>query len=199
MGVEAGWYDDSSGRMRWWNGEHWTDVLQENGTVLPTASEDEPRSRGHQTSWVVLHWLGSVLAAVFALLLVPAVATQPELAVASVAGVLAMTAGSLMATSLARDHLISHDFIRGTTTSRAVAGAWVLIIGGYAAVTIVGGFFISGSTLGATLGRTLDEGIFATFLGVGTLLAIMGPGYSEYSEAHAKRTVVAQLTAPRDA
>ena len=42
MSVPAGWYDDGSGRQRWWDGEQWTDhfapetpdVPEEGGTVL---------------------------------------------------------------------------------------------------------------------------------------------------------------------
>ncbi|MBW8761110.1 MAG: DUF2510 domain-containing protein, partial [Microbacterium sp.] len=25
MVMQAGWYDDGSGRQRWWDGERWTD------------------------------------------------------------------------------------------------------------------------------------------------------------------------------
>ncbi|MFE6735996.1 DUF2510 domain-containing protein [Microbacterium sp. NPDC057650] len=26
--AQAGWYDDGSGAMRWWDGQHWTDQIQ---------------------------------------------------------------------------------------------------------------------------------------------------------------------------
>lgn len=28
-GAQAGWYDDSSGVTRWWNGQNWTDQVQQ--------------------------------------------------------------------------------------------------------------------------------------------------------------------------
>ena len=42
MSAPAGWYDDGSGRQRWWDGEQWTDhyapetpdLPEEGGTVL---------------------------------------------------------------------------------------------------------------------------------------------------------------------
>lgn len=33
--AEPGWYDDGSGRMRWWDGATWTDQFQEQGPPQP--------------------------------------------------------------------------------------------------------------------------------------------------------------------
>lgn len=29
MGAPAGWYDDGSGRHRWWDGQNWTEHLRD--------------------------------------------------------------------------------------------------------------------------------------------------------------------------
>ncbi|WP_439593782.1 DUF2510 domain-containing protein [Microbacterium sp.] len=33
--TQAGWYDDGSGRQRWWDGQQWTDSFQEAGPKEP--------------------------------------------------------------------------------------------------------------------------------------------------------------------
>ncbi|MEV7633635.1 DUF2510 domain-containing protein [Microbacterium sp. NPDC089318] len=53
MSVPAGWYDDGSGRQRWWDGEQWTDhfapetpdLPDEGGTVL--AGSESTADAGH--------------------------------------------------------------------------------------------------------------------------------------------------------
>jgi len=35
MTTPAGWYDDGSGRQRWWDGARWTDVAPPRPTVSP--------------------------------------------------------------------------------------------------------------------------------------------------------------------
>ena len=188
MDAGAGWYDDGNRQMRWWDGEHWTGAVRASSASHPKATESESRSTLEQICWVIFHWLGTMFAALLALVAVPAFSAQPSVTVAVIAGLLASAGGSVMATRLAREHLPSHDFIRGTTTSRSVTGAWVLIIGGYLAATMVGGVLQLASGIGGSLGDTLDEGIAVAFLGLGTLLAMLGPGYSEYRDARARRT-----------
>ncbi|WP_279366034.1 DUF2510 domain-containing protein [Microbacterium testaceum] len=33
--AQAGWYDDGSGRMRWWDGQRWTEQFQEPAAPQP--------------------------------------------------------------------------------------------------------------------------------------------------------------------
>ncbi len=35
MSLPAGWYDDGSGRRRWWDGAQWTNVLEPSTTAPP--------------------------------------------------------------------------------------------------------------------------------------------------------------------
>ncbi|TFC15209.1 DUF2510 domain-containing protein [Cryobacterium algoritolerans] len=188
MDARAGYYDDGNNQMRWWDDEHWTGAVRENSAPHPKVAESETRDNVEQILWVVFHWLGTMFAALLALAAVPAFSTQPSVTVAVIAGLFASTGSSVMATRLAREHLPSHEFIRGTTTSRSVTGAWVLIIGGYLVATVVGGVLHLASGIGGALGGTLDEGIAVAFLGLGTLLAMLGPGYSEYRDARVERT-----------
>lgn len=39
MSTSAGWYDDGSGRHRWWDGDQWTDHFADEQTSHPRASE----------------------------------------------------------------------------------------------------------------------------------------------------------------
>lgn len=62
MSVPAGWYDDGSGRRRWWDGGQWTDhfapetpdLPEEGGTVLAgeqTAVDAEPDAQASATAY----------------------------------------------------------------------------------------------------------------------------------------------------
>jgi hypothetical protein len=57
----AGWYDDGSGRQRWWDGKTWTDTWQDPAPVnSPSAlvehinSGSQPRPAANGMSYVVL-------------------------------------------------------------------------------------------------------------------------------------------------
>ncbi|MCU1409655.1 MAG: hypothetical protein JWR04_362 [Rhodoglobus sp.] len=63
--VAAGWYDDGSGRQRWWDGQNWTDQYQEATAVNSPAALVEhiraeavsgslPRPAAKGMSYVVL-------------------------------------------------------------------------------------------------------------------------------------------------
>jgi hypothetical protein len=47
--AQAGWYDDSEGRKRWWDGEKWTDVVQ---PQADSGAQAPPSAQG--ASYVVL-------------------------------------------------------------------------------------------------------------------------------------------------
>ncbi|WP_434181299.1 DUF2510 domain-containing protein [Clavibacter michiganensis] len=65
--TQAGWYDDGSGTMRWWDGTRWTETVQpppppgygasgatpvSSGAAAATTTDAAPRKRGK--SYVVL-------------------------------------------------------------------------------------------------------------------------------------------------
>lgn len=63
---QAGWYDDGSGRQRWWDGQNWAENFQEQqpnvggiGGVISSieaqaVSGAQPRPAAHGASYVVL-------------------------------------------------------------------------------------------------------------------------------------------------
>lgn len=66
MATAAGWYDDGSGRQRWWDGENWTDTFQDappqqgglsgmvNRIQADAAAGAQPRPAATGASYVVL-------------------------------------------------------------------------------------------------------------------------------------------------
>ena len=64
--AQAGWYDDGSGRQRWWDGQIWTDEFQQppphsgglgglvNRIEAEAVSGAQPRPAANGTSYVVL-------------------------------------------------------------------------------------------------------------------------------------------------
>jgi len=60
MAAAAGWYDDGSGRQRWWDGNDWTDRYQDDGGGLVARIQAEasaggqPRPGGKGMNYVVL-------------------------------------------------------------------------------------------------------------------------------------------------
>lgn len=63
--VAAGWYDDGSGKQRWWDGQNWTDTWQEQPPVTTpgglvehiradAVSGAQPRPAAQGMSYVVL-------------------------------------------------------------------------------------------------------------------------------------------------
>lgn len=144
-----------------------------------------------QILWLVLlHWPGTAVAVLWCALglgSLGAGGSGPAIAVASVSAAVASMLGSVMATSICRGRISDVEFDRGTTTARTIAVVWasipVLLVGG----SLIGGLLLgSGARVGGLAGRLIDDNVW-TLIGVGSLLAIIGPGYSEYREARAKR------------
>ena len=82
----------------------------------------------------------------------------------------------VLATRLARHGVSDYWFVKGTTTLRIVGFGWVLIGVAFVLSTIA---VIFGVDLNLT---SSESGIFGAIGGV-ALLAVVGPGYSEYREA----------------
>lgn len=131
-----------------------------------------------QRGWLTVYWVGF---AVNVLFLIKGLSVAAEVAFASLAAlVLAVTAslvGSLFATRIARGRISSTAFVKGTSTIRVISVAWLLI-----GVAIVSGVIIS--VIANVDTKLLDwTGGFLGTVGALSVLAIIGPGYSEYREA----------------
>ena len=129
-----------------------------------------------QVLWLVVYWWG-VLPVLYLTSVAVLGGEPPErfgtLALALIASVL----GAYFATKIARLHVGSTMFIKNTTTIRVIAVAWhaigaVIILGTFTSVVLGVDFGADGSALG-----------IVSTVGSVSLLAMIGPGYSEYREA----------------
>lgn len=94
----------------------------------------------------------------------------------------AVIGGAVMARRLARAGVTDLWFIKGTTTTRIITAGWMLIGIGFVLTAVA---VLAGVDL-----RVLDSssGIFGA-IGAVALLAVIGPGYSEYRESLQSVTV----------
>ncbi len=128
-----------------------------------------------QVLWLVVYWWG-ILPPLY-LMGVAVIGGAPAdrfgtLAIALIASVL----GSIWATKIARQHVGTTAFVKGTTTIRLIAIAWhaigaVIILGTVSTVVLGVDFGSDGSALG-----------IVSTVGSVSLLAMIGPGYTEYRE-----------------
>jgi hypothetical protein len=57
----AGWYPDSTGRNRWWDGSAWTDRFEDSPAPVPSPPPPQPRAAQRpRPSWLVPLIVGSV-------------------------------------------------------------------------------------------------------------------------------------------
>lgn len=131
-----------------------------------------------QRGWLVVYWLAPPV--VFLLLLQALLSFTSDLFIPTVALLLAsvsMGLGLVFATRLARSAADDVIFLKGTTTVRVIAVAWLLIC-----VAMISG------TIFAVIARVEVEAVdwsggFASTAGSLSILAIIGPGYAEYRDA----------------
>ncbi len=129
-----------------------------------------------QVLWLVVYWTGLTPLLILLIIAVRGGAGFANFA-ALVIGLVAAAIAAVWATRIARLHVSSLVFVKGTTTIRVIAIAW-LAIGAYIVVgAVVSSFFPV--ELGAT-GEALG---FVGTVGSVSILAVLGPGYSEYREA----------------
>ncbi len=140
-----------------------------------------PRISRFQRVWLTLYWIGFGSSTLFAMwatigLLIGVVALPQWLPTMFgwVAALLAALSGSRLAAIRASDLA----FVMGTGTARAITLGWAFVVAGI--------FF--GSIIGVLADIDSDElvapitGVIGT-IGAVALLAMFGPGYSEYCEA----------------
>ncbi|MCU1441315.1 MAG: hypothetical protein JWP85_2312 [Rhodoglobus sp.] len=140
------------------------------GTVLPTS----------QVLWLVVYWW-SLLVDLYLLgwiLLFPDETEGYQVVVIILAGA-AVVLGSTFATRIARRGVSNVTFIKGTTTIRVIAIAWLMLGVVLIAIPIIE--VLVNVDVG---GDVLGDGLLGT-VGSISFLGMIGPGYSEYREAMA--------------
>lgn len=129
-----------------------------------------------QVLWLVVYWAG-VGPVLFLLSISGGASATLQNIVALVIALIGGVVGSFWATRIARAHVDSTAFVKGTTTIRVISIAWLaiglyLLIGPVISVL----FTIELGNPGEALG-------FVGTVGSVSLLAVVGPGYAEYREA----------------
>lgn len=133
-----------------------------------------------QTVWLVVHWwalLPCLYLVTFAIIGAAAGTAELFNVIAVLTSLVSTLIGAVVATRLARAGVPNATFIKGTSTVRVIAVAWLLL-----------GFVLIWVPIIETLGRidfggaSLADGLLGS-LGTLSILAFIGPGYSEYREA----------------
>jgi hypothetical protein len=126
-----------------------------------------------QVLWLVVYWWGVLPVLYLAGVALVGSVSLDKIGTLTLA-LLASLLGATWATRIARRNVGSTAFVKGTTTVRVIAIAWLLI----GAVIIVGTF--TSVVLGLDFGKGGEAlGIVST-VGSVSLLAVLGPGYAEY-------------------
>jgi len=172
MSAPPGFYDDGTGRARWWDGVSWTHT-----SPSPSGGKRRRASR-LQRLWIILQWSAAAWAA-YLLVAIPFSSPGGTEEIGQVvgagAGAVACLAGAFMAHGLFRTRLSNTEFIRATTTVRVIACTWLLFIGAVALSV-----FAEVEEL-----AIVAESLFLELAGPASILAIIGPAYSEFVSARA--------------
>lgn len=148
--------------------------------VAETKTAPAPRRKitRLQRGWLIIYWIALVVAAVLLLQAVMYYEVQTFTAlVAIVLATVSMMIGVIFAMRIARRGVGDVVFIKGTTTTRVIAVAWCLVQAGIYSGVIV-------STIANVDTTVVDwtKGFLST-VGSLSILAILGPAYSEYRGA----------------
>lgn len=149
-------------------------------TSEPTA---RPRIPGTQAVWLVVYWVATGVNFLLFIQGMLGIGTLPLPSIVAVTLAFAATfIGAIFATRIARAGVQTTVFVRGTTTARVISVAWLLLGFGIVSISII-------SVLTSLETTELDwtQG-FAGAVGSISILAIIGPAYSEYREAVRPRT-----------
>ncbi len=137
--------------------------------------------------WTRFFWFCTVVS-VCTSLIVSEVDGAARTALASYASAIAMLSGSVLAQRLSRRLTDPVAFIKATGVTRTVATAWFLLFALVFVVALIGALLpnvSAGNTTGFLIGAFGAD--LAAILGFASLLAIAGPGYTEFREAMARR------------
>lgn len=129
-----------------------------------------------QIVWLVIYWV-AVAQTVFLEYEAVSGGAAPSSIVILTIGLTAAVIGAMFATRLVMKRVSDHWFVKGSTTARVIAVAWVLI-----GLAINVGSVVSVMAQIDLTGDALTAGIIGT-VGSVSLIAILGPGYSEYRDA----------------
>lgn len=165
MTATEGWYDDGTGKLRWWDGSAW-------GPHAPAQPSKlgRPARSSVQRVWTFAFWLAAAWCTYGLVLVVIWPAENASAAAVSVIlGAIACIVGALGASSIRRLHLSDQEFVKGTTTIRAIAVTWLLIMVLAFASAILQADFVA----------DVAESAAAELIGPASLVALAGPGYSE--------------------
>ncbi|GAA1845680.1 hypothetical protein GCM10009750_34950 [Agromyces salentinus] len=143
------------------------------------------RQRSTQRLWVVLAWCAAAVG-LFSVAFTSVSAQHPKATLGVVSGTIGAIIAALMTTATGRRELKPAQFVKYTTTARVVTVSWLL-----AAVLVIGGGVFGGLLRGESFafGAGWIVGAFeaelGTLVGLASVILILGPGYSEYSDARA--------------
>lgn len=136
------------------------------------------RIPGTQSTWLVIYWAATAVNFLLFVQGMLGIGTLPLPSVVAVTLAFAATfIGAIFATRIVRAGVQTTVFVRGTTTARVISVAWLLLGFGIVSISVI-------SVLTAVDTTELDwtQG-FAGAVGSISILAIIGPAYSEYREA----------------
>ncbi|MFK4762906.1 DUF2510 domain-containing protein [Microbacterium sp. ZW T5_45] len=142
MSMPAGWYDDGSGRQRWWDGARWTEHVAP-GAAVPAAGAAGPVQLGPPPSAARVRRNASAVG-IFGLGLAGFGTVIGSLESSYIAGIVALIVGFVMS--------LVGLFMRNTSKWPALAGLLLSILGAaFATVVVFGiGFLNLGEPIGGS-------------------------------------------------
>lgn len=133
-----------------------------------------------QSVWLTIYWIAAVINS---WLMIQAITSAAVLRLPAIVAVIlaciSTVVGAVFATRILRRGVSTTIFVKSTTTVRVIAIAWIVL-----EIAIVSTAVISTFTQLDISELDWSEG-FAGAVGSISLLAVLGPGYSEYREAMA--------------
>ncbi len=129
-----------------------------------------------QRVWLIIYWWATLVSGYLLVsgLLGGSTAAQMVIVIISFA---AVVLGALLATRIRRRGVSNLSFVKGTTTVRVIAVAWIGL--GFVLILVPVLEVLAGLDLE---GLNLANGLLGT-VGSLSLIAVLGPGYAEYREA----------------
>lgn len=139
-----------------------------------------PKAPRTQSVWLTIYWTAAVINTWLMVQGIASIATLPLPAiVAVILACISTVIGAIFATRIVRHGVSTTVFVKATTTVRVIAVAWIVL-----EVAIISTAVVSVLTNIDTSELDWSAG-FAGTVGSISLLAVLGPAYSEYREAMA--------------